>query len=266
MHHESSEILSELETWYGGTGGRYLLDTTRTALQPVIETAFGYHILQLGVFGGEPLCHDSPIRHQVICGAALGEGVGLVAHSHELPLDSDSVDMVIAHHCLEFSDNPHQVLREIQRVLTPQGQLLVIGFNRYSLHGAASTVRGMLRNPLWQAYRPLSEHRLTDWLHLLGCEVQEVFRLYGVPPIGRGRLRTALERCDAFSARHNLPFSGLYVVHAIKQVAGLPRPRRLQKRRSELLLDLVPKPAAAPTPRGQSRDTSDIVEKGNSSA
>ena len=263
--HESSEILSQLETWYDNTNGRYLLDATRATLQPVLETAFGYHILQLGVQGGQPLCRGSRINHHIICGEQARNGLGLIAHAQELPLESDSVDVVIAHHCLEFADNPHQVLREIQRVLTPQGQLLVIGFNRFSLHGLSGKLRALLKDPLWWAHSPVSERRLTDWLHLLGCEVQEVFRLYAVPPLGSGRLRAGLMRCDTWTSRHNLPFSGLYIVHATKQVAGLTRTRRAHKRRAERLIGLVPKPAPAPTPRGQSRETSKNIEKGNTS-
>ncbi|SRR6056297_818232 len=267
MQSESSELLSELETWYGGANGRYLLDATRETLQPLLETAFGYHILELGVQVGQPLCLGSRINHHIICSEQARAGPGLIARAQELPLESDSVDVVIAHHCLEFAGNPHQALREIQRVLTPQGQVLVIGFNPFSLHGVASRLRARLGHRLWRGHRPVSERRLTDWLHLLGCEVQEVFRLYGVPPLGSGRLRAGLTRCDAWTARHNLPMSGLYILHATKQVAGMTRTRRLQKSRTERLIGLVPKPAPAPTPtpRALSRKTSVEIEKGNSS-
>ncbi len=127
MRVDCIDILSELESWYARESGQYLLEATRAAIQDLLDTSFGYHILQLGVSGGRPLCQGSPINHRLYCAERLGEGVGLVAEPDELPLDSDSVDAIIAHHCLEFAANPHQVLREIQRVLTPQGQLLVVG-------------------------------------------------------------------------------------------------------------------------------------------
>jgi SAM-dependent methyltransferase len=174
--------------------------------------------------------------------------VGLLAHADELPLDSDSIDTVIAHHCMEFAPNPHQVLREIQRVLTPQGQLIVVGFNPYSLLGINTYLRGLSRQSLWHRHQPVSEKRLTDWLHLLGCEVQDIIRLYGVPPAGGGKLRQWLMRGDAWCQRNNLPLGGLYILHATKQVSALQRPRLQLRSRGERLIGLVPKPAPAPTP------------------
>jgi len=244
---ECIDIFTELESWYARDNGQYLLQATRHALQDSLDTAFGYHILQLGVSCRQPLCEGSRIHHRIYCAERAGAGVGLVAHPEELPLDSDSVDTVIAHHCLEFAFNPHQVLREIQRVLTPQGRLLIVGFNPYSLLGCNTRLRGLLRHPLWSRHQPVSELRLRDWLHLLGFEVVNTSRLYGLPPVGAGWLRQWMSRGDAWMGRHNLPVGGLYILHATKQVAGLHRPRRHLLRGSRLI-GLVPKPAPTPTP------------------
>lgn len=266
MQSEGSDILTELERWYAGDSGHYLLEQTRDATRDMVDTAFGYHILQLGVRGHRPLCAGSPINHQVYCAERPAAGVGLIAHPDELPLEGDSVDAVILHHCLEFARRPHQVLREIQRVLRPHGQFLVIGFNPYSLLGVGAQARGLLGNPLWRNHRPLGENRLTDWLRLLGCEVQEVIRLYAVPTAGRGRLRRALEGCDTWSRRLNLPLGGLLIVHATKQVPGLIRPRRTQRLRSGRLVGLVPKPTPAPTPILPAPCGSSRFEKGDVAA
>jgi SAM-dependent methyltransferase len=248
MNSECTDILAELESWYARENGQYLLEKTRVAVQDLLDTSFGYHILQLGVTGGRPLCQSSPINHRIYAAEHPGAGVGLLAHASELPLDSDSIDTVIAHHCLEFAPNPHQVLREIQRVLTPQGQLLVVGFNPYSLLGINTYLRGLSRESLWHQHHPVGEKRLTDWLHLLGCEVQDIIRLYGVPPAGGGKLRQWLTRADAWSQRNSLPLGGLYILHATKQVSALNRPRLQLRSRGERLIGLVPKPAPAPTP------------------
>lgn len=245
---ECIDILTELESWYARESSQYLLQATRHAVQDLLDTSFGYHILQLGVKGEQPLFESSPINHRIYAADRPTEGVAVVAHADELPLDSDSIDTVIAHHCLEFAANPHQVLREIQRVLTPQGQLLVVGFNPYSLLGASSYLRGLSSKSLWHRHQPVSENRLTDWLHLLGCEVQDKIRLYSVPPAGRGKLREWLVHSDAWCQRNNLPIGGLYILHAIKQVSAQHRPRGLLRSRSERLIGLVPKPAATPSP------------------
>jgi SAM-dependent methyltransferase len=266
MQSDCSDILAKLESWYARDNGQYLLRATRAAMQDLLDTSFGYHMLQLGVGGGRPLCQGSPINHRLYCASQPGEGVGLVAEPDELPLDSDSVDAIIVHHCLEFAANPHQVLREIQRVLTPQGQLLVVGFNPYSLLGCRTRLSGLLRDPLWSRHRPVSEHRLTDWLHLLGCEVLDTFRLYGLPPLGSGRLRGLITLGDAWTARHNLPLGGLYILHATKNVAGLHRPRRPLLSRRGRLIGLVSKPAPTPAPRIPCPRRSHPVDRGNVAA
>jgi SAM-dependent methyltransferase len=248
MQQDCREIALALESWYDRENGQYLLESTRRAIQEALDTAFGYHILELGVSGQQQLCDGSRINHRLFCAQRQGSGVSLVADPEELPLESDSVDAIIAHHCLEFATHPHQVLREIQRVLTPQGQLLAIGFNPYSLLGSKIQLRKVVGDALWSACQPVSEHRLTDWLRLLGFEVQGAFRLYGLPPTGRGRLRRVLARGDRWIARHNLPLGGVYILHATKQVAGLHRPRRLLLPRRSRLVGLVPKPTPTPTP------------------
>ena len=266
MRSDCIDFFAELESWYARDIGQYLLQATSSAIQDLLDTSFGYHILQLGVHGGRPLSQGSPINHRLYCARQSGEGVGLVAEPHELPLESDSVDAIIVHHCLEFADNPHQVLREIQRVLTPQGQLVIVGFNPYSLLGCKTRISALLRDPLWSRHRPVSEHRLTDWLHLLGCEVLDTFRLYGLPPIGSGRLRQLMTRGDAWTARHNLPLGGLYILHATKNVAGLHLPRRPLLTRRGRLIGLVPKPAATPVPRISCPRQRDLVSRGNVAA
>ena len=250
MDSECSDIFTELESWYARENGRYLLDTTRNALTPLLDTAFGYHILQLGLTRGQPLFQDSPINHRIYANIQSGPDINLFCDPQELPLASDSVDAVIAHHSLEFNDNPHQVLREIQRVLTPQGQLLLIGFNPYSLHGINTYLRGLSAKSVWHQHHPVSERRLTDWLHLLGCDVQACTRLYGLPPMGGSKLREWLCRCDQWGNRHNLPTGGLYILHAVKQQPALQQPRRQRLlQRGERLIGLaVPKPGAAPSP------------------
>ena len=245
---ECIDILTELESWYARDNGQYLLSCTRKAVEEVLDTAFGYHLLQTGCTRGHALFAASPINHRIYAAQRAGEQVSLLALADELPLESDSIDMVIAHHTLDFADNSHQVLREIQRVLTPQGQLLIVGFNPHSLRGLGARLRGLSRNSLWHGHRGVSESRLTDWLHLLGCEVQDATRLGAVPLAGRGAIRRWLMRLDEWSNSHNLPGGGLYILHAIKQVSAVHRPRRQWQLRRERLIGLVPKPGPAPAP------------------
>ncbi|MCR9104676.1 MAG: methyltransferase domain-containing protein [Gammaproteobacteria bacterium] len=249
MAAQCSDIFSQLESWYRNQTGLYLDQQVRSAAQDCLDRSFGYHSLQLGLCGKEPLADVSPINHRVYCAEHNSSDVQLLAQADELPLESDSIDAIVAQHCLEFTPHPHQALREMQRVLTPQGQLLIVGFNPYSLLGINAYLRGLSRASLWRQHRPISENRLTDWLRVLGCEVQAVTRVCAVPPAGAHRIRDTLLCLDQWCARFNLPVGGVYVIHASKQVAGLNRPRRVVRLRRERLVGLVTKPAApAPTP------------------
>jgi SAM-dependent methyltransferase len=237
------DILSELETWYQGANGNLLLDSTIKVLQECLAMSFGYHILQVGSAAGKDLLLGSPINHKIVASETAGRGVTLVCHGDELPLESDSVDALVLHHSLEFAANPHQVLREAQRVLTPQGQLLLVGFNPWSLQGANSRLRGFSRSSFWHKQRFVSEAKLTDWLHLLGCEVQARRWLKPIPVTGSGRVRRWLSQLNELSEKHNLPVGSIYVVQAVKQVGSGVRDRRPASMKRRHLIGLaVPKP------------------------
>jgi ubiquinone/menaquinone biosynthesis C-methylase UbiE len=91
------------------------------------------------------------------------------ADACNLPVASESIDVLILPHVLEFESNPHQVLREVERVLRPEGQLIVLTFNPFSLHGIVRRVsRG---GSFWrQGFIPPT--RLLDWLRLLKFEAE----------------------------------------------------------------------------------------------
>jgi SAM-dependent methyltransferase len=249
MTDAESEVFAGLESWYTRANGQYLLENVRLNLEKALERAFGYHILQLGVTRHHPMYDQSPVNHRIYSAQRAGDGIGLIAHCEELPLESDSIDILIAHHSLEFEANPHGALREMQRVLAPQGQLFIIGFNPYSAFGIGACFRGLSRNSAWHHHHPVGSHRVSDWLHLLGCEVQNCSYLFAVPPLGSGRLRSALASCDGWLSGHNIPLGGLYVLHAIKQVSAIHRPRRRLLPTTERLMGLaVAKPRTAPAP------------------
>ncbi|KZX53430.1 hypothetical protein A3709_09890 [Halioglobus sp. HI00S01] len=249
MSRQFSEIFDELESWYGMEAGRVVLDKIRAHLATYLDTAFGYHILQIGPVREHSLIEQGRIHHHIYAGPRGGSAVGLLCEGDELPLASDSVDVIVAHHSLEFSTNPHQVLRELQRVLTPQGHLFIVGFNPFSLRGLGLLLKRFGRYSPWRRHHPVSRDRLCDWLRLVGCDPGSCSFLHAVPGIGGRRVRNLLERLDNACGRYNLPLGGLYVVHAIKQQPGVTGSRLdLRKHGGKLIGLAVPKPAATPSP------------------
>lgn len=260
---QSIEISRALESWYSRQSGEELCAAVRERLQPILDLSFGYHILQIGPVPSYSLIAESPINHHIYASAASDRQVSVFCHGDELPLESDSVDMLVAFHALEFDEHPHGSLREMQRVLRPHGHLVIVGFNPFSMLGISQYLRGKRRGSLWhrQRHRPVSLHRLTDWLHLLDCELESTQQLFPIPLVGSGRVRRVLGDLDNWAAGHNLPGGSVYIAHAIKHIPGVRRPRSLRVRARERFIGLsvAGRPAPAPTPRQPRSDPSDLA-------
>ena len=144
-------------------------------------------------------------------------------------------------HTLEFAPDPHEVLREAARVLTGEGELLVLGFEpigSWSLRNAFT--RGGCPPGIC---RTISVPRLTEWLKLVGFEVGPAARYLYAPPVAglsTGKARGVFERLG----RHAWPrLSGAYLLHARKRVHSMT-PVRLRKRLRTAVIGGLAEPAA----------------------
>ena len=93
----------------------------------------------------------------------------MLADPHWLPFAENGVDLIVLPHVLEFTDEPHQLLREVHRVIRPEGHLIIAGFNPFSLFGAKRYF-GREQTMPWTG-NFIALYRLKDWLSLLGFEV-----------------------------------------------------------------------------------------------
>ncbi len=230
MSTEFSEICTRLESWYDSPRGRYSLQLEKRLVDRLLDTVFGYHQLEISVARNLPLSSSNQLSHKIYANQASGKGVGLVSEMAYLPFANDSIDVVVIHHALEFSPHPHALLREVHRVVAPQGRIVILGFNPLSLFGAGQRAMGMLSKRPWSSLKQLSAHRLKDWLHLLGAEVEPVQHALVTPPAGKGRMFDWLQRVDSIAMRYHLPAGGIYAISAQKKVSSLT-PTRLRWRR-----------------------------------
>ena len=122
-------------------------------------------------------------------------------------------------HALEFSDDPHQILREVERILIPEGQVIITGFNPLSLWGLKRRINRSGNFPWHGSY--LSMRRLRDWLKLLGFEVDRGTLGCFAPPFEQQQwlqrwpvIVTVGEGCWNFSG-------GGYMLRAIKRVHSM---------------------------------------------
>ena len=203
--------------WLETPQGRYLIGWESAQVDHAVADVFGFHAIQIGL----PECDF--LRNNRIgfkFRYARSGSVSLVGDTHELPLASQSVDLVVLPHVLEFSAYPHQVLREVERVLVPEGQVVITAFNPFSLWGARRLVARSDGDFPWQG-QFLSVRRMKDWLELLSFETSGVeFGAY-VPPVTPQRWIEQWSFMDK-AGRRWWPFAGgAYVIQATKRVRGM---------------------------------------------
>lgn len=220
-----SDLGQALERWFSRSPGRDLLRQEQVSLEAVLSRLFGYYLLQVGfpVFQITPglagrirsvvlLMPELPTRPTPpgwVCGNPL-----------QLPVASDSVDAVLLQHTLDFSVNPRQLLREAERVLVPEGRLIIVGFNPWSLWGGWRLFLRSAGGVPWCGHF-LSQHRLHDWLSLLGFDLEETKSLMFKPPIRQPVLTTRLQWLEEFGTRGWPLLGGVYIIQAVKRVSTL---------------------------------------------
>ena len=169
-----SDLLSGLVgRWFQSPQGLAVLRAEQALVTPIISRLFGYHILQVGCNNEVSLIEDSPVGHKINFVPVHRPGSPHpVANNEELPLANDSIDVVVLHHALDFTDDSHRLLREVTRVLRPGGQMLIIGFNPLSYWGLWKLFKGKINIP--GRGRLISRKRITDGLQLLELDIESV--------------------------------------------------------------------------------------------
>jgi SAM-dependent methyltransferase len=234
--------IPDVESWLASPQGRYVLDWERPKVDHTIADVFGFNALQLGL----PQC-DLLAESRIALRRKVGpEGpVDVVADLAQLPFDSATIDLVVLPHVLEFHAEPHQVLREVERVLIPEGQLLILGFNPLSLWGARRYLPGCCDGEFPWYGQYLSVLRLRDWLQLLGFELDRgAFGCY-VPPCNSERWLQRWRFMELAGDRWWGFAGGVYMLRAIKRVPGMrlvqPNWRRATKTSAKALAPLIHK-------------------------
>ena len=206
----------QFKDWLETPQGRYLLGWEQAELDRVVADIFGYYAVQLGL-PQVPLLGANRMPHRVVCAP---EDADVRANAFELPFATASLDLVVLPHVLEFSPHPHRVLREVERVLVPEGSVVISGFNPLSLWGLRRLVARRGAEAPWSGhYR--SAMRIRDWLTLLGFEIQESrFGCYA-PPLRTPRWLERWGCVDRAGSRWWPVLGAVYTVVAVKRSRGM---------------------------------------------
>jgi SAM-dependent methyltransferase len=250
MTRDESSI--ELGSWLQTAPGRVLREWEQDRLDHAVADAFGFHALQLGMPELEGLRANRMPHRWVACDALVAhEALPLPAPSSELitsqltdepialycefdalPFPESSIDLVVLPHSLELARDPHRTLREVDRVLVPEGRVVIAGFNPASLWGlrqrAGRARRGMGFGRDDALYLPragefIGYWRLRDWLHLLGFEIEGGrFGCYRPPFASPGWLER-FAWMDRVGDRWWPVLGAVYFLAAVKRVRGMRR-------------------------------------------
>jgi SAM-dependent methyltransferase len=244
------ESIIELGAWLHTAPGTYLLAWEQDRLDRAVTDAFGFHALQLGLPELDGL-RANRMPHRWVASDSLHvpdalvlpppadpltttmpprEPVGLHCEFDALPFPNASIDLVVLPHSLELARDPHHTLREVERVLVPEGRVVIAGFNPASLWGLRQRA-GVLRRSLGLAqgqslYLPragefIGYWRLRDWLRLLGFEVEAGRFGCWRPPVHTEKWLERYAWMDRLGDRWWPVLGAVYFVVAVKRVRGM---------------------------------------------
>jgi len=210
----------QLNRWFQKPLGQHLLSEEVDVLQQILPKLFGYHLLQIGNVGYGGLVDSSRIMHR--CILSLSANVidkpytSLYGSAEALPFANESLDVVVLPHVLEFEENPHEILREVERVLIPEGYIVIVGFNPLSFWGLWRWLFARRDAAPWCG-RFLSQLRVKDWLALLGFELKNYKSFFFALPFSNNKI-SFLKKIKIGVAGN---FGAVYVLVAKKRVTTL---------------------------------------------
>jgi len=224
------------QDWLQTPLGNYMLQHERTLFDSAVADLFGFNALQLGMPEVDLLRNCRvPFRFQA---APRGAGT-LTCDTIQLPFAAGSIDVLALPHVLEFSPNPHATLREAERILLPEGHLVLSGFNPLSLWGARRLLDQRGEYP-WQG-KFISLLRLKDWLALLGFEIVAGRMGCYVPPMRNEPWLNRFQFMDGAGDRWWPMLGGVYFLVAKKRMTGM-RLIKPQWSSARMARALMPKP------------------------
>lgn len=206
--------MPNLAEWFTTPLGHYLIQREQAYFDREVADIFGFNAVQLGLPEYDLLRNNRmPLR---LC-IDRENSTRLRADPDFLPVAGQSIDLVLLPHALEFSEHPHQMLRETERILMPEGQLIISGFNPFSLWGMARHLPGF-RDALPRNRKFISLPRIKDWLELLGFEVVAGRMCCYAPPVQREAWLQRFHFMEAAGDRWWALAGGVYFLRARKRV------------------------------------------------
>lgn len=166
-------------------------------------------------------------------GAAVWPPVGPVAsvavEEQQLPLPDNTVDNLIVVHCLETSENARLLLREIWRVMKPEGRLLLVVPNRRGVWARMDTTPFGHGRP----YSAAQLERLLSEALLMPIDWDAALFL---PPVDRRIVLRSAATLERLGRRLPSVLAGVIIVEARKELVAPLAKAATAARRLEALV------------------------------
>jgi SAM-dependent methyltransferase len=223
--------------WLQTRLGKALLRQEVRVVEETLDGVFGDHCLQLGLWGDNRtfLRFTRTQRCSLIAESTDGLPCA-VGDMHRLPIDSDSVDAVLLPHTLDYSDRPHAILREVDRVLRRDGRLIILGFKPFGLWGLRRLVPGAGIPP--GAEHLISDRRLKDWLQLLDMRIEGTSRYFFRWPLPGNKARGS-NKWEGRGQAWWPELAACYMLSAQKRISTLTPVRSLWLRKPKVVAGLA---------------------------
>jgi SAM-dependent methyltransferase len=254
-----------MHEWFETPPGRYLLAWEQAEFDRAVSDIFGYHALQLGLpeldtLAANRMPHKWLGLNQPLPESMAGHKPELLTDFSALPFEANSLDLVVLPHSLELNVDPHATLREVERVLMPEGKVVICCLNPASLWGLRQRRAHLYRRlGFGRLFLPdagdfIGYRRLRDWLRLLNFEVESGSFGCWRPAMSTEKWLGRYEWMDRMGERWWPILGAVYFVVATKRVRGIKLVGKLWK--PQAARATAPVPLANRNRRGQPELTS----------
>jgi len=173
-----------MDHWAYHPHGRYLLESERKALASLLPRYFGYHLLQLGGPLHYDLLENSLINHHIRLADEIlpgFSGSAVAADFGALPFLPESIDLVVLPHTLDQLPNPQALLKAVHDVLIPEGHVIILGYNAWSLWRLAKLFRP--HDVMLEAAHFHGAGQVRRWLSHAGFQIDYHKSVAQCPPV-----------------------------------------------------------------------------------
>jgi len=234
----STHYPESVRQWLTSPLGDALVQQESRIVEEALDGIFGEQCLQLGLWGESNtfLKNARTQRTALIDEGTSDGGPSAIGQFHRLPIQDDSIDCVLLPHVLDYSDRPHAVLREVDRVLTAHGHLVILGFKTGGLWGVRRLIPGAGLPP--DADHLVPERQLRDWLQLLDMRIHGITRYFFRWPLP-GIRRASSPKWEQRGQRWWPELAACYMLTAQKRVSTLTPVKPVWRRKPKVVAGLA---------------------------